>query len=185
MIRGEKVVLRAIEREDLDHLWLWANDAEVMYFWAEPSHAITRAALERQFERELKDQSGRQRWFIIQAEDGTPIGQVGYSALHPIARHAEFGIQIGEKRYWNGGYGTDTTRVFLRYVFAERGLHKLWLRTEQYNLRAQRVYEKCGFRRDGVLRDNVYVNGRYYDSILMSILESEWRALTPPPDPLP
>ena len=86
---------------------------------------------------------------------------------------------IGERAYWSRGYGTDAVTAYLAYLFHEFNLHKVYLRVEEYNARAQRAYEKCGFRRDGVFRDHTFLGGRYYDSIIMSITEDEYRERHP------
>ncbi len=179
MIRGRLTVLRPIEREDLDALWRWLNDPSVMYYWADPA-LTSRDELESRYgSGGLGGSTGRIHWLLIATPEGEPIGRIGYVDLDRRNRRAEIAIQIGERAYWGRGYGSDALIAFLGHLFHELNLHKVWLRVEDFNGRARRAYEKCGFRRDGVLREHTFLGGRYYDSIVMSIIEDEFRAAHP------
>jgi diamine N-acetyltransferase len=179
VIRGRLTVLRAIEREDLDDLWRWANDDAVMHYWAEPYSVVSREELASRYEAGLGGPTGRAHWLLITTHDGEAIGRIGYVELDRRNRHAEIALQIGEPGYWGRGYGSDALLAFLGYLFHQLNLHKVWLRVEAFNARAQRAYEKCGFRRDGVFREHTYLGGRYYDSLIMAITEEEYRAAHP------
>jgi len=92
----------------------------------------------------------------------------------PEDRHADFGIAI-QRADWDRGYGTDATRTVLRFGFDEMQLHRIALGVRADNLRARRVYEKCDFREEGVLRAAKYVEGRWVDHVLMAILANDPR----------
>ncbi len=180
MITGKLTTLRAIEREDLDAIWRWSNDAAAMYFWAEPYKTTSREELEG---RGLGVPGGRSHWLLITTHDDEgrelAIGRIGYVDLERRNRHTEIAIMIGERDYWGRGYGSDALIAYLGYLFHEMNLHKVWLRVESFNPRAQRAYEKCGFQRDGVFREHTYLGGQYHDSIIMSLTEDEYRAQHP------
>jgi RimJ/RimL family protein N-acetyltransferase len=183
MIHGELTTLRAIERPDLDALWRWYNDAEVMYYWAEPYKTMSREDLDARYGAGLSASTGRMHWLLITTRDehgqGEPIGRIGYVDLDRRNRHTEIALAIGERDYWGRGYGSDALIAYLGYLFHELNLHKVWLRVEAFNTRAQRAYEKCGFQRDGVFREHTFLGGKYYDSIIMSIVEDDFRAKYP------
>ena len=178
MIRGQLTILRPIEREDLDALWRWQNDPEVMHYWAAPA-LISRDELAARYGGGLSGPTGQAHWLLIATHEGEPIGRIGYVDLDRRNRRAELAIQIGERAYWGRGYGRDAIVAFLGHLFHELNLHKVWLRVEEYNGRARRAYERCGFRRDGVLREHTFLGGRYYDAIVMSLIEDEFRAAHP------
>lgn len=190
MIHGHLTTLRAIERADLDALWRWYNDPAVMYFWTEPFKVVSRAELDARYEHYWSGPGSQGHWLLIAARDpgapgeaGEPIGRIGYVEIDRRHRHAEIALLIGERAYWGRGYGPDAIVAFLGYLFHEQNLHKVYLRVEEYNARAQRAYEKCGFRLDGRYRDHTFLGGRYYDTLIMSITEDEYRArhpFTPP-----
>ena len=174
MLRGEKVRLRPIEREDLPRFVRWFGDPEVrrhLSFYLPPSLAQE----ERWFER-LQERLARNEDLVLAIEtlEGGHIGNIGLHRINWKDRNAELGIAIGEKEYWDQGYGTDAIRTLLRVAFEEMNLHRVQLRVDVDNLRGIRCYEKCGFRREGTLRDMVFREGAYRDQLIMSILRSEW-----------
>jgi RimJ/RimL family protein N-acetyltransferase len=77
----------------------------------------------------------------------------------------------------------DTVLVLLRLAFDKVGLHRLHLHVFDFNERAISCYEKCGFRREGMLRDYWFKNGKLRDTLLMSISESEYRNGNQDPTP--
>ena len=174
MITGKKVRLRALERSDLPKICQWLNDEEVMYYWAHPGNTTSLAEVERWFDDELERRRQDRKDYIIETLDGVAIGRISYEHLSIKGRNAELGILIGEKDYWDKGYGTDAVMTLLNYLFNELQLHKVYLSTQSYNTRAQRCYEKCGFVREGVHRESAFVKGKYYDSLIMGILRREF-----------
>jgi len=102
------------------------------------------------------------------------IGSIGVSSIDLENKHAEIGLAIGDKDYWGKGYGADATKVILKYCFDELRLNKVYLDVWQKNKRAIRCYLKCGFKEDGVLRQHVRKDNKYYDKLIMSILKMEW-----------
>ena len=176
MLIGEKVVLRAITREDLDRLCQFQNDVEVeIAGGGDPPapHAIDRirAGFERDLDRPAKEVMN----FAIEA-DGLCIGQCGLFHVDETARTVELGIIIGDKAYWGRGYGRDAVSLLLSYAFRYRNFRKVFLRTNGRNERAIRAYKACGFVEEGRLREQVYSDGRYDDQVFMGILRSDWEA---------
>ncbi len=174
MITGRRVRLRALERSDLPKICEWLNDEEVMYYWGHPGNTRSLAEVERWHGEQVARGQQDSREYIIETLEGVAIGRIVYEHLSMKDRNAELGIQIGEKDHWGKGYGTDAIMTFLNYLFNELQLHRVWLGTESYNLRAQRCYEKCGFVREGVHRESAFVKGQYHDSIIMGILRREF-----------
>ena len=174
MIYGERVRLRAIEREDIPRFVRWFNDPEVRRYLSmyEP---MSRAQEERWFESHL---SRRDDIILaIEVREGGSWGHIGNVGLHRIDwknRVATLGIVIGEKEYWGKGYGTEAVRTMLRYAFHELGLNRVELETYSFNPRAQRCYQKAGFVREGVRRQALYRDGEFHDIITMGILRSEF-----------
>ena len=81
---------------------------------------------------------------------------------------------IGNKDYWNKGYGTEAMTLLLKHGFETLNLNRIMLRVYDFNARAQRCYEKAGFVTEGQLRDALYVEGDYRDVLIMSVLRKEW-----------
>jgi RimJ/RimL family protein N-acetyltransferase len=90
---------------------------------------------------------------------------------------AGVGIAIGDKPLWGKGLGTDAMNALVDFGFGELRLERIWLDVYDFNKRAQRSYEKAGFKVEGVQRHAHYSRGTYQDVVLMSMLRDEWTAL--------
>jgi RimJ/RimL family protein N-acetyltransferase len=82
---------------------------------------------------------------------------------------------IGEKSFWNLGYGTEAVRLLVAHGFQSLNLNRIALHVFQDNPRAIRAYEKAGFTHEGRQRQGEFHQGKYVDVLLMSILRSEWQ----------
>jgi RimJ/RimL family protein N-acetyltransferase len=101
---------------------------------------------------------------------------IGFFGLRIDLMHNEalVGIGIGEREFWGKGYGTDMMKLCLQYVFTELCVERVSLGLHEYNARALRAYEKCGFRLEGRTRKDILREGKRYDSLWMGILREEW-----------
>ena len=108
---------------------------------------------------------------------GRAVGTTRLKDYDAENRAAEFAIGIADPALWGRGYGTTTTRLVLRFGFETLALHRVALIVLAENPRAQAAYVKCGFTREGVLRDTVLIDGVWHSDVAMSILEDEYRRL--------
>lgn len=176
MIVGENIRLRAIEREDIPCFLRWMNDPEVTQFLL-ISSPLSKAMEEKWFERqqEIPPQQGQVLAIEVFENGGwVHIGNTGLHDVDAVSRNAEFGIVIGEKDYWNRGYGRKAANLTLQHGFDNLNLHRIYLYVYETNPRGYSCYEAAGFKKEGVLREAVYKNGTYLDLIVMSVLHSEW-----------
>ena len=181
MIYGERIRFRHAEREDLPTFVGWINDPEVragisLYL------PMSLASEELWFENMLKRPPDEQPLCIeIQANKAWKmIGNCGYFNIEAINRAAEFGIMIGEKSEWDKGYGTETMQLLLKHGFETLNLNRVYLRVYETNSRAIRSYEKSGYVVEGHLREAQYLDGKYVNVVMMSVLRSEWREKNQP-----
>jgi RimJ/RimL family protein N-acetyltransferase len=176
MIFGKRIRFRAAERADLTLFVRWLNDPEV-YQNLSMHHALSLAREEKWFESML-DRPPAEQVHVIEVhqpdESWLPIGNCSLMSINWTSSKAEFGIFIGEKAYWNQGYGTEATRLMLRYGFETLNLHRIYLRVFRTNPRAIRAYEKAGYIAEGWQRQAEYHDGQYIDVLMMSVLRSEW-----------
>jgi len=176
VIYGDKVRLRAIEREDLPRFVEWINDPEVrqgLNFYLPMSTVEEERWYEGYLERDPPE-----RPLAIDVRDSDEwvhIGSCGLFSIDSRARKAELGILIGDKTYWDRGYGTDTIRTLLHHAFESLNLNRISLQVFESNPRAIKVYKRVGFTAEGRLREARFSQGRYEDTIIMSILRDEWR----------
>lgn len=171
MIQGTKIRLRALEKEDLPRFVGWMNDPETQRFMAVryPLSMTEEETWWQRYQERVNDHI-----FAIETEDGTYIGNVGLHNVEAENRRAGLGIMIGHKDYWGRGYGTDAIRALLGWAFGYLNLHRVYLTVYDYNQRAIRSYEKCGFQHEGTMRQARYIDGHYYDELMMGILKDEF-----------
>ena len=181
---GKNVSLRPIGRDDLPSMFKWMNDPEVtLYADDDPHPSQTREDIEEQYRQETEEWADSMKRFIIETTAGHPIGTIMYRAYRKDTRGAWAGITIGEKSFWGKGYGPEAICLLLAYLFTEMKVHRVSVTVSDFNGRAIRAYEKCGFRSDGVLRDNALIDGKYIDHFVMSILENEYFGHVPSAEP--
>ena len=178
MLRGKKVVLRALERDDLRRLWEFNNDLEVeLAGGGDPPMPQSYDRLVADFESGASKGGRDDAGFVVEV-DGLLIGQCALFQFDATARTCMLGITIGDKAYWGRGYGRDAVHVLLDYAFRLRNQRRVWLSVHEDNKRAQRAYRACGFVEEGRLRNHVWSNGRYVDLVYMGILREDWLQAT-------
>jgi RimJ/RimL family protein N-acetyltransferase len=173
---GDRVRLRGVREDDLPTLARWEMDAgrlATLSDWVvPPSEAAAKERIAKWSANE-DDRIG----FAIETLDDPPvlIGHLGLWGARPKDRQATLGIALG-REYIGRGYGTDAMRVIVGYGFREMGLHRIQLTVAPFNPAGIRAYEKAGFVEEGRHRESVWHDGRWYDEVLMSVLDHEWAA---------
>lgn len=182
MIYGDRIRFRHAERSDIPFFVAWLNDPEVRY-GISVYLPMSQAEEEIWFENMLKHPVDERPLSIEvrqPAVEGQPeswklIGNCAFMDIDWRNRSSEFGILIGEKTYWNQGYGTEAVKLVLKVGFATLNLNRIFLRVMQTNPRAIRAYEKAGFVLEGRQRQAEWKDGEYIDMLVMSVLQTEWR----------
>ena len=175
-VRGERVYLRALEPADIEHVHRWYEHADTARLMGE----MPRSLAHRRSDAEGDVGKAGRDWFsfvICLLSDDRPIGRADVFEIDRINGSAGFGIAIGEHDLRGEGLGTDAVNAIADFCFGQLRLERLWLITDSVNARAQHVYEKAGFVREGVLRRAFYQDGVFQDDIRMAMLRSEWDAL--------
>jgi RimJ/RimL family protein N-acetyltransferase len=145
MISAGKVRLRPKRPEDAESDYAWQSDAELTRLDA----AIR---LSMPFDRYLVDYatvlsfpSTNRRQFAVEALNGRHIGNCAYYNINEAGGEAEVGIMIGDSDYWDKGCGTDAITALVDHIFRSTKLKRLYLKTLDTNIRAQRCFQKSGF----------------------------------------
>jgi RimJ/RimL family protein N-acetyltransferase len=170
---GDKCYLRPLERADAAVIAPWFNDQEVVRTML--SYRPMSVGAEEAWLADNAKGHGIVVGIALRATDEL-VGSTGLNQIDLRNRHACFGIVIGRKDLWGQGLGTEATRLVVDYAFATLNLHRIWLHAYEYNERGVRAYEKVGFKREGVLREDCYRDGRYWDTIAMAIIRADWEA---------
>ncbi|MDQ3751935.1 MAG: GNAT family N-acetyltransferase [Actinomycetota bacterium] len=173
MLKGNKVLLRPVTEDDLETIWPWDSDIDLVAL-ADDEPPLPRSF--ESFREQLKKIMAKPEevaLFAIEA-DGSLIGTCSLFHFDVTAHNVELGIFIGDRSYWGRGYGREAIGLLLEYAFRFRNQRKVYLGTFDDNERAIRSYRACGFVEEGRLREHSWVDGRYKDLVHMGIMRSEW-----------
>jgi diamine N-acetyltransferase len=157
------VSLRPLERGDLHFVHVLNNNRSVMGYWFEEPYESF-VELEELYRKHIHDQSERR--FIVEDAAHERVGLVELVEIDHLHRRAEFLIMISPEQQGRG-YARAATRLAISYAFRVLNLHKLYLLVDVDNTRAIRIYEDAGFRREGVLIEEFFSDGRYHDVVRM------------------
>jgi RimJ/RimL family protein N-acetyltransferase len=168
MVYGERVVLRALEETDLDHCMSWVNDPQVTHFLSSFLFPVSRSAELAFIQRAARGDDPHNRVLAICLHDGTYLGNIGLHRIDYRNGTAEVGLVIGARQYWGQGYAREALLCLMQFAFNQLGLRKLTLRVFADNQRALRLYQRCGFQVEGVLKEQHFAHGRYLDEVHMA-----------------
>jgi RimJ/RimL family protein N-acetyltransferase len=172
---GTLVRLRPLAESDIASLVRWYSDPDVLHWLHRSEEPASTADAERsRLERAVADPT--QVAWMIETTAGRPIGYVRLEGIDAKHGRASLAIAIGEKGSWGAGFGTEAIRLVLTHAFGRLGLRRIELITDIDNVRGIRCYEKCGFVREGVLRQHRLRYGQPLDMLQMAILREEWQA---------
>lgn len=172
-IKGKKINLRGIESEDLINIAAWINDPVVthyLFMGDKPAHI---ELLREEWEKQIRSHE-EVAFAVLEAKKNKMIGWGGLYRINWISRTAEYRVFIGDKNFWGKGLGTEIAELLIAYGFEKLNMNKIWLGVNTAHKGAVRSYEKAGFVREGVLRQEIFRNNRYYDAVRMSILRQEY-----------
>jgi len=169
-----------MELGDENLLHLWRNDPVTMGY-SELQYGFLRS--KEAFRLEIKqsveniDMFPTEKTFIICKKDSIePVGDITYRNLDKRNQSAELGLEIANNEERGKGYGSDALHCFIDFMFRFLNLNRIELKTLVDNVEAQRLYERLGFKRIGLIRDAVYDSrtGRYTDYVYMDLLLRDW-----------
>lgn len=169
---GDRIYLSPRNSEDVEKFTEWMNDFQVTDYTGRSRAIMSLEGEKKYLEENLNPQA---TFAIVTLEKNKLIGTIGLEKINTINRSAVLGIFIGDKEYLSKGYGTEAIRLILDYGFNYMNLHSIKLELLSCNERALKCYKKCGFVETGRGRECVFLNGKYYDTISMDILASEFK----------
>jgi len=171
-LQGERLYLRPLELADTEICQRWINDPETRLSLA--GFMPYNEGAEREFIEKKANTNTSVTFAIVLNESDRPIGACGLMSIRWKDRAAEFGIMIGETDLRGQGYGTEATKLILKYAFEELNLNRVQLCVFDFNQPGMRSYEKAGFTREGVQREHSFKAGRYVDHLVYGILAREY-----------
>lgn len=172
---GDRIYLspKGSSEEEIQKFTEWMNDFQVTDYTGRTSQITTYAGEKEYLESSEKNTENR-TFNIVNLEDDKLVGTVGLEHINWVERSAVLGIFIGDDDFRSNGYGTEAIRLLLEYGFKYLNLHSIRLDLLSVNERAHKCYLKCGFKDSGKSREEIFLNGKYYDKLHMDILENEF-----------
>lgn len=169
-----QILFRKFAESDIPNKVRWINDPEVnryLHYDIPLNEEKTRA-----WYLQKKEDTSRADYVIEAMEEGksTPVGLVGLLNIDSRNRKAEFYIAVGEKRFWGKGFAAAASAQFIRQCFQQYGLNKIYCFTESGNLSAQRLFERLGFKKEGLLKEDLLHNGQVLDRCAYGLLKREF-----------
>ena len=155
-----------MEREDLSVVKEWDNDIGIMGEY-EPIVQETIADLERQYDKLTEGQ-----WFFVEKKDGAKIGFIAHFATHGELTAIGYALLPNER---GKGYGSEAIKIVVDYLFLSKNIVRVQAETHPRNMASQRVLEKSGFKKEGIIRKCFFSRGEWRDTALFSILREEWK----------
>lgn len=176
-LKGKKVMLRALQEEDINERYLsWLHDQEVTKYMETGIFPTTLKELRNFYNKVAKSRTDLM-FAIIDKKNNLHIGNIKLGSINWVHRFADLGIMIGDKKYWGSGYGQDACKLLLAYAFERLNLNKVILGVYVIHKSAIRVYQKVGFKIEGKIRNLFNIGGRLIDKIIMGISQKEFKKI--------
>ncbi|HEU4424009.1 MAG TPA: GNAT family protein [Pilimelia sp.] len=169
MLTGDRVLLRAVERDDLPRLWEQYNDLEVEHRASDSRPLPTSLSrLQTIFDNRASEGESDKSRFVIEIADEV-IGECTLHFFDTYSQACHLGISIRRDK-WGQGYGQDAVRTLVRYAFGPLNFRKVSLEVLADDERAIRAYSKAGFQEEGRFRAHTWHDGQYRDVLRMAVL---------------
>lgn len=175
MLKGKLVTLHAVEKEDLKQFRDWRNNSDFRKYFRE-YRELNMHQQEIWFEEQVVRDISTLMFSIKKIDDNDLLGCCGLVYINWAHRHAELSLYIG----WNDiyiddvGFAEESCRLLLDYGFKELGLNKVWTEIYEFDEKKKALYNKFGFHQDGLLRQNYWYDGKWWDSRILSLIKEEY-----------
>lgn len=170
-IYGNHVFLRAVEEKDAELLLKMINSADIEYMLGGFSFPVSMEA-QKKWIHELENTETTLRCMIVPYDTSNAVGTVILSNIDYKNGNAQVHIKLGEK-FQGKGYGQESLALIIRYAWDELRLHLIYANVNGYNIPSQKVFEKLGFEKEGILRERIYKKGKYEDVFMYSLIKGE------------
>lgn len=165
--------LSKIEKDDMVNIYQWFTDSDFLkYYDYYPPIAQTKDEVNNTFE-EYKEKKSKV-FAIKMVQDNSIIGIAGFDDIILENKVATLFIGIGDSTSRGKGYGKESMDLLLNYGFNDMKLHRIQLNVLEFNIPAIKLYEKSGFKKEGVFREFVLRDNKRYDLFLYGLLKREW-----------
>jgi RimJ/RimL family protein N-acetyltransferase len=172
IISGRKVRLREKKLSDVRNDYKWQADPELARLDAAPVLIQSFSLYLLDYATSLHQSQFNRFPLAVETLEGKHIGNCTFYDIDEKKEEAQVGIMIGNRDYWDKGYGTDVVKTMVNHVFRMTRVRRLYLKTLDWNLRAQKCFIRCGFKSFGHLKRNSY------NFVLMDLKREQWEKRT-------
>lgn len=176
-IKGDGVLLGPFERDQIPLYTAWFNDFNTLRTQGEPTPAPMTVESTTAWYESYVTRRADVSWFTVyECATAQPIGWAELKDIDHQSRTAEFAVMLGEESARGKGYGTEVARLMLDYGFTALELHNIHLYYYEFNIAGRRAYEKAGFTEYARRRESHFMGGRFWDTIFMQCLSTEFES---------
>ncbi len=171
---GRKLYLCCLEASEVGEEYVrWLNDYEVTRYMASGRFPSTLASVREYIER-FQGSSTDIIFAIIDQKTEKHVGNVTLNSINWIHRTADTGLMLGQKEFWGKGYAFEAWRLLIEYAFQRLGLRKIVAGAVAENVASIVVLTKLGFKVEGTLRQEFFLDGEYRDGVRLGLLREEY-----------
>lgn len=172
-LKGKRIILSPLIESDIAHFVAWANDREIGRF-NRSSFPKMECEIRSWYKNLPYNKPGETELMIVRKDK--VIGHISLSGIHSCDRTGDISFCIADPNDRRKGYCTEALRLMLEYAFDTLNVHKVCATVFAFNDASLRVLEKCGFAKEGVLRQQRFCDGTYHDEILFGLLREDYAA---------
>lgn len=173
-LEGKKVILRPYVKTDIQRWYEWFNDEKVTYYMDQRRFPNTYEKQSRYLKKMFNNSSDLQL-AIVYKKDNQLIGTVGLHQIDYINGNADISVIIGERKYWKKGLGSEAVCLMVRHAFGSLNLNKLTAGMAEENKYSYLLFVAIGFKKEGLLREQIYLHGKYRNTIRLGLLRKEFK----------
>ena len=174
MLKGKYVGLRAIEKSDLSQLLLWRNQPNYRRYFRE-YRELSQTNQKNWFDSKVLNDKSTEMFSIVDVNTGELLGACGLCYIDWINRNADFSIYIGkDDLYIDEKYAIEAAQIMMKYGFEELNLHKLWSEIYSFDEAKKVMFDRLGFKLEGVHKEKHWTEGKWCDSLFYGYLQMKY-----------
>ena len=174
MLKGKYVGLRAIEESDLSQLLLWRNQPNYRRYFRE-YRELSQTNQKNWFDSKVLNDKSTEMFSIVDVNTGELLGACGLCYIDWINRNADFSIYIGkDDLYIDEKYAIEAAQIMMKYGFEELNIHKLWSEIYSFDEAKKVMFDRLGFKLEGVHKEKHWTEGKWCDSLFYGYLQMKY-----------
>lgn len=170
---GKKIYLRLHDKKDIPVWFKWFNDSDVTRFLVHGCYPNTKE-LQKAFFKNMYGSRSNFQLAIVDKKTGDLAGTIGLHKIDLINRNADISIVIGDKRYWGKKIGKEAVALIASHAFDKLNLHKVTAGMVDGNKASYNLFASLGFKKEGVLKEQNFADGRYQDVVRFGLLRKDY-----------